>query len=124
MITKYRVDFTNTGYIEDGVLTIIPDKNDGTEFTFEALDEHNNVIAVKKLDATDIVKDVQDSEFAARYINEELDKLKNQVYKGKLHTRDYFRKVMALYEAVLNVEHEELILSTLEPTKVPTEMYL
>ena len=50
----YYVDFTNTGYIEDGVLKIEPDKGDGTEIRFEIRDENGKSVESAVLDVENL----------------------------------------------------------------------
>ena len=48
---KYFVNFCNTGYIEDGILTIDPSNGiDGTEIRIEKKDETGKVLASAVLD--------------------------------------------------------------------------
>ncbi len=52
----YKVNFQNTGYIEDGILTIIPSENDGTMIEIKKFDENKKLIARAVLDVVDIFK--------------------------------------------------------------------
>lgn len=54
----YKLNFVNTGYIEDGVLTIDTNKSipDGTVITISKLDDFGNVVAHKQIDIVDLVK--------------------------------------------------------------------
>ena len=58
----YKLNFQNTGYIEDGVLTINTVKNelgypDGTVITIDKLDDFGNVVARKQIDIVDLIKE-------------------------------------------------------------------
>lgn len=54
----YKLNFMNTGYIEDGVLTIDTNKSipDGTVITISKLDDFGNVVARKQIDIVDLIK--------------------------------------------------------------------
>lgn len=52
---RFSVDFTNTGYIDDGILSIDTVENelgspDGTQFSITAYDDEGNKLGVKKFD--------------------------------------------------------------------------
>ena len=58
----YKLNFQNTGYIENGVLTVNTVKNecgypDGTVITISKLDDFGNVVARKEIDIVDLVKE-------------------------------------------------------------------
>lgn len=57
----YKLDFQNTGYIENGVLTINTVKNecgypDGTVITISKLDDFGNIVASKQIDIIDLLR--------------------------------------------------------------------
>lgn len=59
---KYVLDFNNTGFIDDGVLTINTVKNelgypDGTRIVVSKYDENNKLIARKEIDVEDLLKE-------------------------------------------------------------------
>lgn len=56
----YKLDFQNTGYIENGVLTVNTVKNecgfpDSTVITISRLDDFGNVVASKQIDIIDLI---------------------------------------------------------------------
>lgn len=52
---KYVIDFTNTGYIEDGVLVIdTENKCDDTQFTIEKISESGESCGIKQFDFEDL----------------------------------------------------------------------
>lgn len=58
----YKLNFQNTGYIEDGILTVNTVKNefgypDGTVITISKLDDFGNVVARKEIDIADLIKE-------------------------------------------------------------------
>ena len=58
----YKLDFQNTGYIENGVLTVDTVKNelgypDSTIITISKLDDFGNVVARKEIDIVDLIKE-------------------------------------------------------------------
>ena len=52
--SKYSVDLTNTGYIDDGILTIDLSENENTEFSITAFDKAQNKTTTKKFDFKDL----------------------------------------------------------------------
>lgn len=52
--SKYSIDLTNTGYFEDGILSINLSKNDNTEFAITAFDKRQNKEVTKKFDFAEL----------------------------------------------------------------------
>lgn len=50
----YSVDLTNTGYLDDGILTIDLSKNDNTKFKITAFDKRQNKEVTKKFDFAEL----------------------------------------------------------------------
>lgn len=55
--SKYSIDLTNTGYFEDGILSINLSKNDNTEFAITAFDKRQNKEVTKKFDFAELFDD-------------------------------------------------------------------
>lgn len=53
----YLVDLTNTGYLDDGILTIDLSKNDNTKFEITAFDKRQNKEVTKKFDFAELFDD-------------------------------------------------------------------
>lgn len=53
----YSVDLTNTGYLDDGILTIDLSKNDNTKFEITAFDKKQNKEVTKKFDFAELFDD-------------------------------------------------------------------
>lgn len=55
----YKLNFQNTGYIEDGVLTMDLNRSDpdGTVITVSKLDDFGNEVARKQIDVVDLIKE-------------------------------------------------------------------
>ena len=58
----YKIDFTNTGFIEDGVLTIDTVKNeqgypDGTSFSVCKYDDNGKLLQRKTVDIEDLFEE-------------------------------------------------------------------
>lgn len=60
-MTYYKVDFQNTGYIDDGILTIEPDKKDRTEIAITKYSDKAGFLGQKIID----VEKFLDAEFVS-----------------------------------------------------------
>ncbi len=80
----YKVNFQNTGYIEDGILTIKPDEQDGTEIVIEKYEDNAGFLSRKVIDVEEFLRanatsDAEDARKTAYMHNRDFQRTVNDI---------------------------------------------